>query len=131
LTQADEALSGRTADRPQFQKMIENSKRNLFQGIVIYSVDRFGRTMYQSAMYANGLEKNGVVLISATEHISGDPSGKLTLNMLMAFAQYYSDELGLKVKRGMNYNAEHGYSTGGNNALGYRAELIDGNNKDG
>ena len=126
----DEAISGRTDLRPQFQKMIEESKRNLFQGIVIYSVDRFSRTMHQSAMYANDLEKNGVALISATEHISGGASGKLTLNMLMAFAQYYSDELAQKIMRGMNYNAEHGYVTGGNMALGYRAEAI-GGDKDG
>ena len=128
---SDEAISGRTDDRPQFQKMIEDSKRKMFQGIVIYSVDRFSRSLYQSAIYANELDKSGISIISATEHISGDPSGKLTFHMLMAFAQYYSDELGQKVKRGMNYNAERGYSIGGTITLGYRTEFIDGVNKDG
>ncbi len=83
---SDEAISGRTDARPQFQKMMKDSKRNQFQGVVIYSVDRFSRSVVQSATYANELEKNGVMLISATEHISGGASGKLTLNMLMAFA---------------------------------------------
>ena len=128
---SDEAISGRTDLRPQFQKMMKDSKRNLFQGIVIYSVDRFSRSVVQSATYANELEKNGVMLISATEHISGGASGKLTLNMLMAFAQYYSDELAQKITRGMDYNAEHGYVTGGNMALGYKAEVVDSTNKDG
>lgn len=127
----DEAISGRTDLRPQFQKMIEDSKRNLFQGIVIYSVDRFGRTLYQSAQHANDLDKNGVSLISATEPISGDaPSGKFLFNMLMVQAQYYSDELAQKITRGMDYNAEHGYVTGGNMALGYKAETIDSTGKD-
>jgi DNA invertase Pin-like site-specific DNA recombinase len=126
---SDEAISGRTDDRPQFQKMLRDSKRNMFQGVVIYSVDRFSRSVLQSATYANELEKNGVTLISATEHITGSPSGKLTLNMLMAFAQYYSDELAQKVSRGMSYNAEHGYVTGGQIPLGYKTEAIDGTGK--
>ena len=125
----DEAISGRTDDRPQFQKMLRESKRNSFQGVVIYSVDRFSRSVLQSATYANELEKNGVTLISATEHITGSPSGKLTLNMLMAFAQYYSDELAQKITRGMDYNAEHGYVTGGNIALGYKTEVVEGTGK--
>jgi len=127
---SDEAISGRTDLRPEFQKMMEDSKRKLFQGIVIYSVDRFGRTLYQSAMYTDKLLKSGVLLISATEHISGDgAAGKLTLNMLMVFAQYYSDELSQKVTRGMDYNAEHGYANGGQIPLGYRtinSESMDG-----
>jgi len=110
--------------------MIQGSKQNLFQAVVIYSVDRFSRSMHQSAMYANELEKNGVMLISATEHISGGASGKLTLNMLMAFAQYYSDELSQKISRGMDYNAERGYSLGGIAPLGYKKEADD-SSKDG
>jgi DNA invertase Pin-like site-specific DNA recombinase len=127
----DIAISGRTDERPQFQKMIKDSKRSIFQGIVIYSVDRFGRTMHQTAAYANELEKNNVMLLSATEHISGGPSGKLTLNMLMAFAQYYSDELGQKIKRGLDYNAERGYVTTGTIPLGYKSEPVDSAVKDG
>ena len=46
----DEALSVRTDLRLQFQKMIQDSKRNLFQGIVIYSVDRFSRTDPESGL---------------------------------------------------------------------------------
>ena len=121
----DEAISGRTDLRPQFQKMIKDSKRNLFKAVVIYSVDRFGRTVHQSARYANELEESGVSLQSATEHISDGPSGRLTLNMMMAFAQYYSDELGQKIIRGQDYNAEHGYITSGGLALGYKAEIVD------
>ena len=125
----DEAISGRTDERPQFQQMIKDGKRKLFQGVVIYSVDRFSRSLLQSATYKNELEKNGVLLISATEHISDGPSGKLTLNMLMSFAQYYSDELSQKITRGMDYNAEHGYVTGGNIALGYKAVPVEGTSK--
>ena len=59
-------------------------------------------------MYTDKLMKSGVLLISATEHIFGDgAAGKLTLNMLTVFAQYYSDELSQKVTRGMDYTDEH------------------------
>ena len=127
---ADGAISGRTDNRPQFQKMILDGKRKLFEAIVIYSVDRFGRTLHHSAKYVSELEKNGVTLISATEHISDGPAGKLTHHMLMSFAQYYSDELSQKILRGMDYNAERGLSLGGVPALGYKTVPIDESDKD-
>ncbi|MCL2426964.1 MAG: recombinase family protein [Oscillospiraceae bacterium] len=123
---ADEAISGRTDERPEFQKMILDAKRKLFKAIVIYSVDRFSRTLSQSSKYAEELEKYNVMLISATEAISGgNPSAKMLLNMLMVQAQYYSDELAQKIGRGMDYNAERGFSLGGVPALGYKAVLVD------
>jgi len=125
----DEAISGRTDVRPQFQKMIGDSKSKSFEGVIVYSIDRFGRNLYQSADYANKLEKNGVALLSATEPISdGTPASSLTQNILMAFAQYYSEELGQKISRGMEYNAEFGFVNGAQLPLGYKAELATGTN---
>lgn len=37
----DEAISAKTSDRPKFQKMIKDSAKSLFQGIVVYQLDRF------------------------------------------------------------------------------------------
>lgn len=62
--------------------------------VLVYSIDRFGRNLKQSLTNADKIEEdNGILLVSATENFSNDPSGRFFRNVMMAHAQYYSDEL--------------------------------------
>ena len=45
------ALSARTADRPEFQRMIHNSEKGLFDVVLVWKLDRFSRDRYDSAHY--------------------------------------------------------------------------------
>jgi len=47
----DRAFSGTTANRPEFQRMIEDSKKKQFQGVLVYQLDRFSRDRYDNAEY--------------------------------------------------------------------------------
>lgn len=116
----DRAISAKTDERPQFQKMIKDSSKKLFQGIVVYQLDRFSRNRYDSAHYKNILKKNGVGVFSARESISDDASGIIVESVLEGMAEYYSVELSQKVTRGMKTNAEKCLSNGGTTPLGYR-----------
>ncbi len=118
----DRAISGKTDDRVQFRKMIQDSKKKQFDVVVVYSIDRFGRNLKQGTENEFELNKNGAVLLSATENFTDGPSGIMHRNILMSFAQYYSDELSQKVTRGMNVNAEKCLSNGGTTPLGYKIE---------
>ena len=115
----DRAMSGTTDNRPDFQQMIEDSSKRQFQYIIVYQLDRFARDRYASAINKAKLKKNGVRVLSARENISDDPSGILMESVLEGMAEYYSAELGQKIKRGMDLNASKCLSTGGNIALGY------------
>lgn len=119
---ADRAISGKTDNRPDFQRMMADSKKKLFQGVLVYSLDRFGRNLTQSTANEYKLNKNGVVLLSATEEFADNPAGRMHRNMLMTFAQYYSDELSQKVKRGMDINGQKCLCTGGGTALGFKVD---------
>lgn len=119
-TYIDRAISAKTDDRPQFQKMIKDSSKKLFQGIVVYQLDRFSRNRYDSAHYKNILKNNGVSVLSSREHISDDASGILVESLLEGMAEYYSKELSQKVTRGMKINAEKCLSNGGTTPLGYK-----------
>ena len=66
----DRALSARTADRPEFQRMIADSEKGLFDVVLVWKLDRFSRDRYDSAHYKHILKKNGVRIISARENIS-------------------------------------------------------------
>ncbi|MEG1142860.1 MAG: recombinase family protein, partial [Clostridia bacterium] len=116
----DRAKSGTKDDREQFLKMIEDSNKKHFNGIIVYQLDRFSRNRYDSANYKSRLKKNGVRVFSARENISEDASGILMESVLEGMAEYFSVELGQKVKRGMSLNAEKCYYNGGTVPLGYK-----------
>ena len=95
----DRALSARTADRPDFQRMIHDSEKRLFDVVLVWKLDRFSRDRYDSAHYKHILKKNGVRVISAKEAIADGPEGIILESMLEGMAEYYSAELSEKVKR--------------------------------
>jgi len=125
----DRAKSGTKDDRKDFLRMIEDSKSKTktWQGIVVYQLDRFARNKYDSVVYKRDLKKNGVRVFSAMENISSDASGILMESVLEGMAEYFSVELGQKVKRGMGINAESCYYNGGTVPLGLKLIEVDSN----
>ena len=115
----DRALSARTADRPEFQRMIRDSEKGLFDTVLVWKLDRFSRDRYDSAHYKRLLKKNGVKVISAKENISDGPEGIILESMLEGYAEYYSAELSQKIQRGQKENAMKCKNNGGHTPLGY------------
>ena len=105
----DRAKSGTKDNREQFLQMIDDSSKGLFDNILVYQLDRFARNRYDSAIYKKKLQKHGIRVLSARENITDDASGILMESVLEGMAEYYSVELGQKVKRGMSINADNCY----------------------
>ena len=115
----DRAISAKTDNRPEFQQMIKDSDKKLFDIVLVWKLDRFARNRYDSARYKTQLKKNGVKLMSATEIISDGPEGIILESVLEGYAEYYSADLSEKVIRGMTENALKGKFTGGAIPFGY------------
>lgn len=115
----DRALSAKTDNRPEFQHMIRDSVKGLFDAVLVWKLDRFSRDRYDSAHYKHILKKNGVKVISAKENISEGPEGIILESMLEGMAEYYSAELAQKINRGLKENALKGKNNGGRIPLGY------------
>ena len=115
----DRAFSAKTDHRPEFQHMIKDSYKNLFDIVLVWKLDRFSRDRYDSAHYKRILKKNGVRVISATEAISESPEGILLESLLEGCAEYYSAELAVKVRRGMTENALKAKANGIRAPFGY------------
>ena len=115
----DRAISAKTDNRPQFQQMIKDSERKLFDIVLVWKLDRFARNRYDSARYKTQLKKNGVKLMSATEVISDGPEGIILESVLEGYAEYYSADLSEKVVRGMTENVLKGKYNGGAVPIGY------------
>ena len=118
-TYIDRALSAKTDNRPQFQKMIKDSGKRKFDVVIVWKLDRFARNRYDSANYKAILKKNNVKVISATENISNNSEGILLESVLEGMAEYFSAELAEKVSRGMTENALKCKFNGGTVPIGY------------
>lgn len=118
-TYIDRALSARTDNRPDFQRMIKDSSSKSFDTVIVWKLDRFARDRYDSTHYKRILKKNNVSVISATEKISAGSEGVLLETLLEGMAEYYSVELAEKVNRGMKENALKCKYNGGTLPIGF------------
>ena len=121
----DRAMSGTNDNREQFQKMLKDSSKGHFHGVILYQLDRFGRNDYECMDNEHKLNKNGVVVFSAKENFTDDPAGKLLKNVIRGVNQYYSDELSVKIGRGMDLNADKFYYNGGSVPLGLKLKVVE------
>lgn len=116
----DRAITGRYDDRPEFQKMIRDSKKRQFEYILVYKLDRFARNRRDSANYKYKLRMNGVRVLSAMERIGDNPESIILEAVLEAQAEYYSLDLAQKVKRGMRETVYKKKFLGGIPPYGYK-----------
>lgn len=101
----DEALTGRSDKRPSFQRMIRDSASGRWQALVVYSIDRFARNQYDSAIYERRLELNGIKIHYATQDFGDKPESIILYSVMKGYAEYYSKNLAVQVKRGLTENA--------------------------
>ena len=118
-TYIDRALSAKTDNRPDFQRMIKDSAKQQFDCVIVWKLDRFARNLYDSAHYKSILKKNNVRVLSATEAISQGAEGIILESVLEGMAEYYSAELSEKVVRGQTENALRCRFNGGNIPIGF------------
>ena len=114
----DRAISGTTDNRPEFQRMIKDAKKQQFAYIVVYRFDRFARNRYDSAIYKKELESHGVRVLSTEESIGTGDESIILESIYEAMAESYSRRLSRVVTQGMRETALKGLSTGGNLAYG-------------
>ena len=99
--------------------MIEDSSKHAFDYVIVYTLDRFSRNRYDSAVYKYKLKKNGVRVLSAKEKIADDPSGIILESVIEGCSEYFLADLAQKVKRGMLENVINGKWPGGNIPYGF------------
>ena len=119
MTYIDEAKSATSDKRPDFQRMIADSSKGIFDIILVHKLDRFSRDRYDSAVYKSRLKKNHVSIASVLERIDDSPESIIMESMLEGMAEYYSKNLSREVMKGMRENALQGKHTGGTPPFGY------------
>ena len=125
----DEAETGRTTARPAFREMIVAARRpgKPFEAILVWKYSRFARSREDSIVYKTMLRKNGVQVISINEPTENTPVGRLMEGMIEGLDEFYSDNLGEEVTRGMRESASRGFYLSYRAPYGYsKVKVADG-----
>ena len=107
----DEAESGRIADRPEFQKMLNeaNKPEAPFKEILVWKFSRFTRKREHAVAFKSMLRRRGVRVVSITEQADDTPTGKLLEAIIESVDEFYSENLAQEVTRGMREAASRGF----------------------
>ena len=107
----DEAESGRIADRPQFQKMLDEATKPEapFKEILVWKFSRFTRKREHAVAFKAMLRRRGVRVVSITEQADDTPTGKLLEAIIESVDEFYSENLAQEVLRGMREAATRGF----------------------
>lgn len=122
----DAGESAKTADRPQFLRMVADCQsRKDINRVVVYRLDRFARNTLDHGVYAHKLKKAGAYLASVCEPITDDPGGRMMENIYAAVAQFDNDVRSARAKDAMrSIKARGGWTH--KPPWGFRIERIDG-----
>ena len=116
----DRGKSATTANRPEFQRMIEDSNTKAFDIVLVHKLDRFARNRNDSILYRVHLKRNDIVLKSVIENLDPDaPESIILESVIEGFNEYYSRNLAREVEKGKKENAYKCLHTGGIPPLGY------------
>jgi uncharacterized protein len=111
----DEAISGTVPmhERPGGRSLLEGAKEGVFDVVLVYKLDRIGRTLLNVVDAHDRLDACGVALRSATEPIdTSSPSGRLIFHMLASFAEFERGTIRERTQHGLHRAFRNGKQTG-------------------
>ncbi len=116
----DGGLSGGTMERPALKRLLEDIKASKVQIVVVYKVDRLTRSLADFAKIVDIFDAHNASFVSVTQQFNTTTSmGRLTLNMLLSFAQFEREIAGERIRDKIAASKKKGMWMGGNVPLGY------------
>src|SRR3984957_18652862 len=119
----DGGFSGGSMERPALQELLDDVRARKIDVIVVYKVDRLTRSLADFAKLVELFDAHAVSFISVTQAFNTTTSmGRLTLNMLLSFAQFEREITGERIRDKVDASKRKGIWMGGAVPLGYRVE---------
>ena len=116
----DGGFSGASLERPALQMLLEAIRQRRIDVIVVYKVDRLTRSLADFAKLIELFDAHSVSFISITQSFNTTTSmGRLTLNMLLSFAQFEREVTGERIRDKIAASKKKGIWVGGVVPLGY------------
>jgi site-specific DNA recombinase len=118
----DGGLSGASLERPALQRLLADVRARKVDTVVVYKVDRLTRSLADFAKLIELFDTHGVSFVSVTQSFNTNSSmGRLTLNVLLSFAQFERELIGERVRDKIAASKRKGLWVGGPVPLGYAA----------
>jgi DNA invertase Pin-like site-specific DNA recombinase len=119
----DGGFTGANIERPAFQRLLTDIEAGKIDVVVVYKVDRLSRSLLDFAKLMERFGTAGASFVSVTQNFStADAMGRLTLNMLMSFAEFEREMIGERTRDKIAAQRRRGKWTGGTVPLGYTVE---------
>jgi site-specific DNA recombinase len=119
----DEGFSGKSLDRPQFQAMMQEHKRNPANFIIVYRLDRISRSVSDFSGLMDLFQDTKTNFISINEKFdTSSPMGRAMINIAAVFAQLERETIAERVRDNMIMLARTGRWLGGKTPIGYDSE---------
>ena len=116
----DGGISGATMVRPALVRLLEDIEARRIDAVVVYKVDRLTRSLGDFAKIVEVFDRRGVSFVSVTQQFNTTTSmGRLTLNMLLSFAQFEREVTGERIRDKIAASKKKGMWMGGLPPLGY------------
>ncbi|HEY6257629.1 MAG TPA: recombinase family protein [Xanthobacteraceae bacterium] len=118
----DGGLSGASLDRPALQALLAEVRASRIDVVVVYKVDRLTRSLADFAKLIEIFDAHAASFVSVTQSFNTTTSmGRLTLNILLSFAQFEREVIGERVRDKIAASKRKGIWVGGPVPLGYAA----------
>jgi len=116
----DGGYSGGTLERPALKRLMEDIKIGKVHIVVVYKIDRLTRALMDFSKLVEVFDQHGVTFVSITQSFNTTTSmGRLTLNVLLSFAQFEREVIGERVRDKISASKKKGMWMGGSPPLGY------------
>ena len=118
-TYIDEAVSGKTANRTQYQKLLRDCEKDKFEIILIHKYDRIARNLLEHVTLEQKLKAKNILLIATAQDFGLSNEAKIMRSLVWSMSEYYNDNLAQETKKGLKETALKGLHTGGCPPFGY------------
>ena len=116
----DLGYTGGNMDRPALKRLLQDARAHKFDILVVYKVDRLARSLKDFTKIIEVFDKAGVSFVAVTQQFNTSTSmGRLTLNVLLSFAQFERETNSERTRDKRRVSAEKGKWLGGYPVLGY------------
>jgi len=123
----DGGHSGGSMDRPALARLLADIAAGKVDCVVVYKVDRLSRSLLDFAKIMALMDEHGASFVSVTQNFNTTSSmGRLTLNILLSFAQFEREIIGERIRDKKAATAKKGKWIGGIPVLGYDVDRSNG-----
>jgi len=116
----DGGFTGANMDRPALKRLLADIDAGQIDVVVVYKVDRLTRSLLDFTRMVEVFDRRNTSFISVTQQLNTTTSmGRLTLNMLLSFAQFEREIISERTRDKMSAARRKGKYVGGAPVLGY------------